>query len=79
CGVNIVGLRRRGFSSEVIRNIQDIYNTIYFEGLNISDGCAKVEAGFPQSMERDVILDFIRGSKRGIIRANDSKDHTDFE
>ena len=79
CGVNIVGLRRRGFSSEVIRNIQDIYNTINFEGLNITDGCAKVEAGFPPSMERDVILDFIRGSKRGIIRANDSKDHTDFE
>lgn len=79
CGVNIVGLRRRGFSSDVIRNIQDIYNTIYFEGLNISDGCAKVEAGFPQSEERDTILEFIRGSKRGIIRANDSKDKTDFE
>ena len=74
CGVNIVGLRRRGFTSEVIRNIQDIYSTIYFEGLNISDGCAKVEAGFPQSEERDTILRFIRNSKRGIIRANDSKE-----
>ena len=38
---------------------------------NISDGCAKVEAGFPQSTERDTILSFIRNSKRGIVRAND--------
>ena len=70
-GVNIVGLRRRGFDSDVIRNIKDIYDTLYYQGLNISDACAKVEAGFPQSPERDIILDFIRGSKRGIVRAND--------
>ncbi len=71
CGVNIVGLRRRGFSSDVIRNIKDIYDTIYFQGMNITDGCAKVEAGFPQSEERDRILEFVRGSKRGIVRAGD--------
>ena len=78
-GVNIVGLRRRGFSSDVIRNIKDIYDTIYFAGYNITDGCAKVEAGFPQSEERDTILNFIRGSKRGIIRANDSREKGEFE
>jgi UDP-N-acetylglucosamine acyltransferase len=68
-----VGLRRRGFSPEVIRNIKDIYDTIYYSGYNISDGCAKVEAGFPQSEERDTILNFIKNSKRGIIRAYDGK------
>ena len=68
-GVNIVGLRRRGFSSDVIRNIKDIYDTIYYQGLNISDGCAKVEAGFPDSEEKETILKFIRASKRGIVRA----------
>ena len=68
-GINIVGLRRRGFSSDVIRNIKDIYDTIYFQGYNISDGFAKVYAGFPQSEERDTILEFIRNSKRGIVRA----------
>lgn len=71
-GVNIVGLRRRGFSPEVIRNIKDIYDTIYFQGYNISDGCSKVEAGFPQSEERDNIINFIRASKRGIIRGMES-------
>lgn len=73
-GVNIVGLRRRGFSPEVIRNIKDIYDTIYFHGYNISDGCSKVEAGFPQSEERDNIINFIRASKRGIIRGMDSNE-----
>ena len=68
-GINIVGLRRRGFSTDIIRNIKDIYDTIYYQGYNISDGCAKVEAGFPQSEERDAILSFIRNSKRGIVRA----------
>ena len=70
-GVNIVGLRRRGFSSEIIRNIKDIYDTIYFQGYNISDGCSKVESGFPQSEERDNILNFIRSSKRGIIKGSE--------
>ena len=78
-GVNIVGLRRRGFSSDTIRSIKDIYDTIYYAGLNITDGCAKVEAGFPQSEERDTILDFIRNSKRGIIRASDPNDRTPIE
>ena len=78
-GVNIVGLRRRGFSPDVIRNIKDIYATLYFQGYNISDGCSKVEAGFPQSEERDTILNFIRNSKRGIIRANDSKEKGEME
>lgn len=71
-GINIVGLRRRNFESDVIRNIKDIYDTIYFQGYNISDACAKVEAGFPPSVERDTILEFIKNSKRGIVRACDS-------
>ncbi len=79
CGVNIVGLRRRGFDAEVIRNIKDIYDTIYNQGMNVADGCAKVEAGFPQSEERDTILNFIRSSKRGIIRANDSNEKGSIE
>ena len=73
-GVNIVGLRRRGFDSDVIRNIRDIYDTIYFQGYNISDGCARVEQGFPASEEKEQILNFIKNSKRGIVKANDSNE-----
>lgn len=68
-GVNIVGLRRRGFDNETINTIKDIYRVIYNEGFNRSDACDVVEQGFPYSRERDVILNFIRGSKRGIIKS----------
>ena len=79
CGINLVGLKRRGFESSTIREIKDIYDTIYFQGYNITDGCSKVEAGFPQTPERDQILAFIKNSRRGIIRANDLKERGDIE
>ena len=71
-GVNLVGLRRRGFDSDVIRNIKDIYDMLYYQGYNFSDACARVQEGFPDSVEKQVILDFIRNSKRGIVRAGES-------
>ena len=67
-GVNIVGLRRRGFSSEQIREIKDMYDMIYNSGMTVSDACAKIEIGFAPSEEKDTILKFINGSKRGIVR-----------
>ncbi len=67
-GINIVGLRRRGFTSDQIRSIKDMYDLIYNAGMNVSDACAKIEAGFPQTPERDAILNFIKNSKRGIVR-----------
>lgn len=67
--INVVGLRRRGFSPEKIEMIKDIYRVIYYSGLNRTEACDKVEATFPQCPERDLILDFIRSSKRGVIRA----------
>ncbi len=67
-GINVVGLRRRGFTQDQIRNIKDMYDVIYNSGLNFADATAKVEAGFPQSEERDTILNFIKNSKRGIVR-----------
>lgn len=67
-GVNRIGLRRRGFTNEKINEIHDIYRIIYFGGLNITDACTKIEAEMPQTEERDIILAFIRESKRGIIK-----------
>ncbi len=69
-GVNRVGLRRRGFTNDQIRTIKDIYDILYYGGMNFSDACEKIEAGFPPSPERDEILNFVRNSKRGIIRAS---------
>ena len=69
-GINIVGLRRRGFTAEQIETIKNIYRVIYQSKLNVSDACKKIEQEFPESKEKRVILDFIESSKRGIIRFN---------
>jgi len=73
-GVNMVGLRRRGVDPDVIRNIRDIYDTIYHQGYNFSDACDRIEAGFPDSPEKATILNFLRSSKRGIVRAGDTRE-----
>ncbi len=70
CGLNIIGLRRRGFTNEQISTIKEIYNVIYQSNLNVSDACRKIEAEFPESKEKRIILDFIASSKRGIVRYN---------
>ncbi len=67
-GVNSIGLRRRGFTSEVIRDIQEIYRYLYLSGLNNSDAVERIEAELPATKERDEIIMFVRNSKRGIIK-----------
>jgi len=67
-GVNSVGLRRRGFSNEKITEIQDIYRYIYQKGINISQAVALVEAEMAETEERNIIVNFIKSSSRGIVR-----------
>lgn len=69
-GINIVGLRRRGFTAEQILNIQDIYRIIYTSGYNTTHACEHLESDMPQTAERDYVLNFIRNSDRGIIAGN---------
>ncbi len=66
-GVNKVGLHRRGYSSEQIDAIADVYRTIYDSGLNVTQSLEEASK-LPSSPERDVIIDFVRSSKRGIVR-----------
>lgn len=67
-GINSIGLRRRNFSSDTIREIQDIYRYLYLSGLNVSDAVTRIEAELPATPERDEIIMFVRNSKRGIIK-----------
>lgn len=69
-GINIVGLRRRGFTNEQIYLINDIYRTIYQRGLNTTQALKAVEEEIADSEEKTAILDFIRSSERGIVRGN---------
>ncbi len=67
-GVNSIGLRRRGYTNEQIRDIQDIFRYIYQMGMNTSHAIERVEAELPASKERDEIILFVRNSPRGIIK-----------
>lgn len=69
-GLNFVGLRRRGFSSEVINSIQDVYRYLYLAGYNTTQALERIENELPETKERNHIIDFVKNSSRGIIRGN---------
>ena len=68
CGINSVGLNRRGYTPEQIHTIQETYRLIYNNGMNTTQAIAYIEANMPASTERDTILFFIKSSPRGIIK-----------
>ena len=67
-GINSVGLRRRGFDNDKINEIQSIYRRIYLSGLNNTQALDRIELDMPPTPERDMILNFVRSSSRGIMR-----------
>lgn len=67
CGINIIGLRRRGFSNETIDMIHDTYRIIYAKGV-IKEGIEEARAKYPDSKEVEYICSFFENSKRGVIR-----------
>jgi UDP-N-acetylglucosamine acyltransferase len=69
CGINSVGLNRRGFTPEQIHTIQEVYRLLYQNGMNTTQALDYIEATMPQSAERDAIVAFVRASTRGIVKA----------
>lgn len=68
CGLNLVGLRRRGFSKEVIENIHNTYRLLYQRG-KLRDECLKeIRETVPMNPEIEYILNFVTSSTRGIIK-----------
>ncbi|MEO6837588.1 MAG: acyl-ACP--UDP-N-acetylglucosamine O-acyltransferase [Ginsengibacter sp.] len=75
-GINSVGLHRRGFTSEKINTISEIYRNIYLRGFNITQATQFIEKELPDSEEKAEILKFIKDSKRGILKVS-SKENMD--
>ena len=68
CGINSIGLNRRGFTPEQIHTIQEVYRLLYQNGMNTTQALDHIEATMPQTPERDTIVNFVRASTRGIVR-----------
>jgi UDP-N-acetylglucosamine acyltransferase len=67
-GVNAVGLRRRKFSDDAIRIIEDTYRILYVRENNVSRSVGMIQREIPASPERDKIIDFIINSPKGIMK-----------
>jgi UDP-N-acetylglucosamine acyltransferase len=67
-GVNSLGLRRRGYSSEVISQIQEVYRYLFLNSLNNTRALEEIEINLPATKERDEIVNFIRSSERGVMK-----------
>ena len=79
-GANFIGLRRRGFSSETISEIQEMFRVLFQSGYGYGKAVDMIESDMPKTPERDLIIDFIRSSKRGILKPyNANKDGDEIE
>lgn len=67
CGLNLVGLRRRGFARELIDHIHNTYRLLYQRGKLREECIREIKETIPMSPEIEYILDFVQNSKRGII------------
>ncbi len=68
-GLNIVGLNRRNFGKERIDEIHNIYRILYQSKRNTTQALEYIEKEFNPSHDKDYIMEFIRNSRRGIIRS----------
>lgn len=69
-GLNLVGLRRRGFSRDSIEALDKAYMILYRRGLNVSDAVSAIEQEVADSAEVRNLIAFIKNAKRGIIRGS---------
>ena len=67
-GVNHVGLERRGFNQEAIRELREAYKVIFRSNLNTSQGLEALRSKFASSALVTLLAEFIAASERGIVR-----------
>lgn len=68
CGINTVGLKRRGLSSETVEMIRRAYKVIFRKGLTVSQALMELETMVPECPEIQKMMDMLVQSKRGILR-----------
>jgi UDP-N-acetylglucosamine acyltransferase len=66
-GVNVVGLRRRGFSAAAIAALRQAYRVLSQRGVGLEEALRRLEAEGPHGEEVQAVIDFVRSSKRGVV------------
>ncbi len=72
-GLNSVGLRRKGYSRERIRALKEMFKLIFTSNLNTNQALDRIKNEFPQGEDRDLIIQFIQSSTRGIVRKTEEQ------
>jgi len=67
-GLNIVGLRRNGFSNDRLAALKDMFKLFFYSDLNTSQAIEKIQAQFPPGGDRDELIRFVQSSTRGILK-----------
>jgi UDP-N-acetylglucosamine acyltransferase len=67
-GLNLVGLKRRGFSEATIAGLKKAYKILCLSGLKLSDAIERMKLEVPPSPEAEHFISFIESSKRGVCR-----------
>lgn len=67
-GLNLVGLRRRGFSTQTIATLKKAYRILFRSNLNTSQAVERISNQVEQIVEIRILLEFIKNSQRGIIK-----------
>jgi len=67
-GINVEGLKRRGFSAETVAELKRAYKMVYKSGLSLNDAQKQIREQTATCPELQLLLDFISASRRGIVR-----------
>ncbi len=78
-GLNVIGLRRRGFSRERIKILKEIFKIFFYSDLNSTQALEKIKEQIPAGEDRDEVINFVLSSKRGVIKKVSEQWEADWE
>jgi UDP-N-acetylglucosamine acyltransferase len=67
-GLNVVGLKRRGFGADIVRDIKNAYRLMFRSSLKVAEAATRIRAELPSSREVEHFVAFVEASERGVCR-----------
>lgn len=67
-GLNRVGMKRRGYSKETIKNLNHAFHLLLTAKLNTTQALEKIKEETSDCKEVDLLVEFIESSKRGVVK-----------